>query len=169
MFCISDQILVVLAWMGDGLLRGQAEMGLNLNFGVKFDLECQDQSPHKIIGIFYTWNPNLVILAWTGDELSRGQAHDWGIHGHTHRRTQPAKIPGGQLWWKCSTLMYFSLSSCFCGWWLVHFANVVVIFNHVGGFSSTMSEYYWIWDFVQHVSLGIVPSSLSYPFCSQYL
>ena len=50
----------------------------NLTFKVKFDLEGQDQLPHKIIGIltnvFCTSGPNLVISAWMGDELWCGKA-----------------------------------------------------------------------------------------------
>ena len=43
----SDPNLVVLAWMGDELSRGQAQNGVNFDFEVKFDLEDQGQSPPK--------------------------------------------------------------------------------------------------------------------------
>ena len=80
--------------------------GVTFDFVVKFDLEGQDQSPPKTIGIltkvFYTYGPNLVILAWTGDELLRGQASDYRTHGwtegRTHRQTQATTIPEGQNW-----------------------------------------------------------------------
>ena len=38
--------LVVLAWTGDELSRGQAQNGVSFDFEVKFDLEGQ-QSPPK--------------------------------------------------------------------------------------------------------------------------
>ena len=102
--CTSGPNLVVLAWTGDELLRGQTQNGLNFYFEVKFDLEGQGQSPHKTIGIltkvFYTYGPNLVILAWTGDEL-------WW---QTDERTQATTIPGGQYWPRVKSLYpYFCL------------------------------------------------------------
>ena len=82
---------MILAWTGDELSCRQAQNGVTFDFEVKFDLEGQDQSPPKTIGIltkvFYTYVPNLVILAWTGDELSRGQASDYRTHGRTDGRT----------------------------------------------------------------------------------
>ena len=65
---------------GGELWHGQAQNGVNCEFGVQFDPEGQNQLSHETIGIrtklFCTSGPNLVILAWTGDELSRGQARD---------------------------------------------------------------------------------------------
>ena len=53
--------------MGDELMRGQAQKGVNFDFEVKFDLEGQGQSPLKTIVILtkvlYTYGPNLVVLA----------------------------------------------------------------------------------------------------------
>ena len=66
--------MVVLAWTGDELSRGQAQTRMNFDFEVEFDLESQGQSPSKITGIVNIYVPNLVILPWTCDELSRGQA-----------------------------------------------------------------------------------------------
>ena len=86
--------------MGEELWPGQAQNGVNSDFEVKFDLEGQDQLPHKTIGtltkVFCIFGPNLAILAWTGPKLSRGQASDWHTDGqtdrqtdtHTHRRRQ---------------------------------------------------------------------------------
>ena len=75
----------IMAW------HGQAQIGVNFDFEVKFDLEVQSQSPPKTIGIltkvFYTYDPNLVIPAWTGDELSRGQASAYRTHGRTDTQT----------------------------------------------------------------------------------
>ena len=89
LFCTSGPNLVVLAWTGDELLRGQAQNGVNFYFEVKFDLEGQGQSRHKTTGIFnkvsYTYGPNLVILAWTGVELSRGQTW-WRMDGRRQRQ-----------------------------------------------------------------------------------
>ena len=90
-FCTSCRNLVILAWTGGELLRGQVQNGVNFCFEVKCDLEGQDQSSPKTIGIlirvFYTYGPNLVNLAWTDDELSRRQASDYRIHGRTDGRT----------------------------------------------------------------------------------
>ena len=106
-FCTSGPNLVVLAWTGDELSRGKAQNWVNFDFGVKFDLEDQGQSPPPpppppTIGIltkvFYIYGPNLVILAETGDELSRGQARDWHTDGHTHRQKQATTIPESQNW-----------------------------------------------------------------------
>ena len=48
--------------------------------GFKIEIEDQDQSIPKLIGIltqvFCTFGPNLVVLAWTGDELSCRQAQN---------------------------------------------------------------------------------------------
>ena len=86
--CTFCSNLVVLAWMGDVLSRGQAQNGVNFDFEVKFDLESQGQPPPKTIEIltkvFYTYASNLVILTYTGGELSRGQASDWRTDGHTY-------------------------------------------------------------------------------------
>ena len=54
--------------MGDELLRGQAQNGVNFDFEVKFDLEDRDQSPPPqkiwiLTKVFYINGPNLVILA----------------------------------------------------------------------------------------------------------
>ena len=86
-FCTSGPNLVILAWMGGDLWCGQAQNGINLDYRVKFALEGQIRSVHKIIGtltkVFCIFGPNLIILAWTGPELSRGQASNW----HTDRQT----------------------------------------------------------------------------------
>ena len=88
--------------IGGELWHGQAQNGVNFDFGVQFDLEGHNQSSHKTIGIltkvFYISGLNLVILAWTGDELSHGQAGGWHTRGHTHRQTQATTIPEGQNW-----------------------------------------------------------------------
>ena len=102
---LNQDILHLWSKFGDpslnGLWCGQAQIGVNLDFQVKFHLESQDRSLHKTIGIltkvFYTCDPSLVILTWMGDELSRGQARAYRTHGHTHKQMQ-ATIPGGQNW-----------------------------------------------------------------------
>ena len=100
--CIFVLNLEIVTSIGGELWHGQAQNGVNFDFGVQFDLEGHDQSSHKTIGIltkvFYISGPNLVILAETGDELSRGQARDWRTDGHTHRQTQATTIPEGQNW-----------------------------------------------------------------------
>ena len=91
--------------IGGELWQGQAQNGVNFDFGVQFDLEGHDQSSHKTIGIltkiFYISGPNLVILAETGDELSRGQARDWRTDTHTQTdagndNTRRPKLPSGK-------------------------------------------------------------------------
>ena len=44
-FCTLSPNLVILAWTGDELSRGQAQNDVNFDFDVKFDLEGQGQSP----------------------------------------------------------------------------------------------------------------------------
>ena len=106
--CIFVPNLEIITSIGGELCHGQAENGVNFDFGVQFDVEGQGQSPppppppppppikkkkkkKTTIGIlpkvFYTYGPNLVILAWTGDVLSRWQAFDWCTHRRTHRQT----------------------------------------------------------------------------------
>ena len=91
LFSTSGPNLVTLAWRGDELSHGQAQNGVNFDFEVKFDLEGQNISPPKTIGIltevFYTYGSNLAILARTGDELSRGQACGYSTQRRTHRQT----------------------------------------------------------------------------------
>ena len=100
-FCTSGPNLLVLAWMGDELSRGQAQNGVNFDFEVKFDLEGQGQSPPNTIGIltkvFYIYGPNLVILASTGPRVI-ARTSDWYTHTWTHRQTQAMTIPEGQNW-----------------------------------------------------------------------
>ena len=75
--CIFDQNLEILTSIGGDLSCRQAQNEVNFDFYVQFDLEVQDQSSQKSIGIltkvFYVSGPNLVILAEMVDELSRGQ------------------------------------------------------------------------------------------------
>ena len=65
-----------------------AQNRVNIDFEVKSNIECQGQSPFRIIVILtkvvYSYGQNLVILALTGDELSRRQARDWHTVTHTH-------------------------------------------------------------------------------------
>ena len=86
--CIFVPNLEIITSIGGELWYGQAQNGVNFDFGVQFDLEGHNQSSHKTIGIltkdFYISGPNLGILAWTGDELSRGQAGGWRTHTNTH-------------------------------------------------------------------------------------
>ena len=43
LFCTSGANLIVVAWMGEELLRGQAHNGVNFDFEVKCDLVGQGQ------------------------------------------------------------------------------------------------------------------------------
>ena len=142
-FSTSGPNLVALAWTGDELSRRQAQNGVNFDFEVKFDLECQGQSHPKTIGIltkvFYIYGPNLVILAETGHELSRGQARDWHTDGHTHTHTdagndntrRPILASGknrAQSWWD---MLYFRTSRYDATLW-----NTIIITVYYMGFLS---------------------------------
>ena len=67
--CISGPNMVVLALTGDKLSCRQTENGINLDFQVKIDLECQNRSTPKTIRIMTLLRCisglNLVIRAWT--------------------------------------------------------------------------------------------------------
>ena len=56
------------------------KFGRKTGFKIENEIEDQDQSIPKLIGIltqvFCTFGPNLVILAWTGDELSCREAQN---------------------------------------------------------------------------------------------
>ena len=56
------------------------KFGRKTGFKIENEIEDQDQSIPKLIGIltqvFCTFSPNLVVLAWTGDELSCRQAQN---------------------------------------------------------------------------------------------
>ena len=56
------------------------KFGRKTGFKIENEIEDQDQSIPKLIGIltqvFCTFGPNLVILAWTGDDLSCRQAQN---------------------------------------------------------------------------------------------
>ena len=110
-FSTSGPNLVFLAWMGNELLRGQAQNGVNFYYKVKFDLKGQGQSPPKTRGIltkvFSTSGPNLVVLAWTGDELLRGQTW-WRTDGHV----QAVTIPAGQNWPRVKIVLTKSYTYC---------------------------------------------------------
>ena len=77
--------------MGDELWCGQALIGVNLAFDLKFDLDFQGQLLHKTTGtltkFLCTFGPNLVILAWTRPALLHRHASDWHTDWHTHRHT----------------------------------------------------------------------------------
>ena len=120
--CIFVPNLEIVTAIGGELWHGQAQNGVNFDFGVQFDLEGHDQLSHKTIGIltkvFYISGPHLVILAETGDELSRGQARDWRTDGHTHRQTDAGndntrrpKLASGKNSVKCT----------FCSAWVQNF------------------------------------------------
>ena len=57
----------LLTSIGGDLSHGQAQNGVNFDIWVQFDLEVQDQSSQKPIGIltkvYYISGPNLVVLA----------------------------------------------------------------------------------------------------------
>ena len=96
--CIFGQNLEILTSIGGEWSCGQAQNSVNFDFEVKFDLEGQDQSTPKIIGIltkmFCMSGSNFVILVGTSNKLSRRQARDW----RPHEQTQATTIPEGQNW-----------------------------------------------------------------------
>ena len=90
--------LEIVTSIGGELWHGQAQNGVNFEFGVQFDLEGHDQLSHKTIGfltkVFYIWSkfgdPSLK-------ELSRGQTW-WRTDWRTDGQTQATTIPEGQNW-----------------------------------------------------------------------
>ena len=65
--CIFVPNLEIVTSIGGDLWHGQAQNGVNFDFGVQFDPESHNQSSNKTTGIltnvFYISGPNLVILA----------------------------------------------------------------------------------------------------------
>ena len=65
--CIFVTNLEIITSIGGELWYGQAQNGVNFDYGVQFDLEGHDQLSHKTMWIltkvFYISGPNLVILA----------------------------------------------------------------------------------------------------------
>ena len=62
--CIFVPNLEIVTIIGGELWHGQAQNGVNFDFGVQFDLEDQGQLSHKkgiLIKVFYTSGPNLVF------------------------------------------------------------------------------------------------------------
>ena len=107
----SPKRSVQLWWLSFNLLAsygaGQAQSGVNVDFGVQLHLWSRVQSPHETRGILTelscTFGANLVIPAWTGDEISHGHARDWRTHGHKlSQRQWPQAITG--LGWKNSRI-----------------------------------------------------------------
>ena len=78
--CIFVSNLEIVTSISGELWHGQAQNGVNFDFGVQFDLEGQGQLPPKTIGIltnvFCTSGPDLVIPASMGDELWWEQAQN---------------------------------------------------------------------------------------------
>ena len=93
-FCTSGLNLVVLAWTGDELSRGQAQNGVNFDFEVKFDLDGQGQSPpqnYKNLnqGLLHIWSKfgDPSLMSYPTDKLVID------AQTHTHRQTQATTIP----------------------------------------------------------------------------
>ena len=92
-FSTSGPNLVVLAWTGDELSRGQAQNVVNFDFEVKFDLEGQGQSPPQNNrdlnqGLLHIWSK-------FGDPSLNGwwviaRTSSWLSHTQTHRQTDAA-------------------------------------------------------------------------------
>ena len=65
--CIFVPNLEIVTSIGGELWHGQAQKGVNFDFGVQFDLEGHNQLSHKtmviLTKVFYIFGPNLVILA----------------------------------------------------------------------------------------------------------
>ena len=65
--CIFVPNLEIVTAIGGELWHGQAQNGVNFDFGVQFDLEGHNQSSHKtkeiLFKVFYISRPNLVIIA----------------------------------------------------------------------------------------------------------
>ena len=118
--CIFAPNLEIITSIGGELWHGQAQNGVNFDFGVQFDLGGHNQSSRKAIGIltkvFYIFGPNLMILAETVDELSHGQAHDWRTHTHTYTHTQATTISKKitsclKMAWNLNAYSHFSMTN----------------------------------------------------------
>ena len=88
-FCTRGPNLVVLAWTGDVLSRGQTLNGVNFDFEAKFDLQGQGQSPSKTIGVLINVFTYMIQIWWSYLKrvMSYGQTSSWLTHGLTHTLT----------------------------------------------------------------------------------
>ena len=71
----------ILAMVSLNIYKNSAnKFGRKTDFKIENEIEDQDQSIPKLIGIltqvFCIFDPNLLILAWTGDELSCREAQN---------------------------------------------------------------------------------------------
>ena len=99
------------------------KFGRKTGFKIENEIEDQDQSIPKLIGIltqvFCTFGPNLVILAWTGDELSCRQAQngvtfDFEVKFDLEDQGQlPPKTIG------ILTKVFNTYNPSFNGWWVI--------------------------------------------------
>ena len=111
-FCTFGPNLVVLAWTGDELSCRQAQNWVTFDFGVKFDLEGQGQSPPKTIGIltevFYTYGQNWWsslerMMSYRADKLrvdARARTHTQTDAGNDN--TRRPKLASGKNVMKCT-------------------------------------------------------------------
>ena len=101
LFCTSGPNLLILAWMGGELWRGETQNGVNLVFQVKFDLEGQGRSVHKLIGtltkVFWHLWSNFGEPSLNGSRVI-ARTNKWLTHRQTYTQTQATTIPEGQNW-----------------------------------------------------------------------
>ena len=111
--CTSGLNLVVLAWTGDVLSRGQAQNVVNFDFEVKFDLEGQGQSTQNNRdldqGLLHLWSKfgdpswhGWWVIARTSSRLTHGRTHTQTDAGNDNTR-RPKLASGKTL----STLLAY--------------------------------------------------------------
>ena len=103
-FCTSGPTLVILAWTGDELSRGQAENGwiliLKLNLTLKVKVNYPQNNRDLNQGLLHLWS-KFGDPSWNGWWIIV-RTSKWLPHtrtdGRTHWQTQAMTIPEGQNW-----------------------------------------------------------------------
>ena len=101
--CIFVPNLEIVSSIGGKLWNGQAQNGVNFDFGVQFELWSIVPQDNMDL------NQGLLQL-WSkfGDPSLKGwwviaRTNSWLTHRHTHRQTQATTIPEGPNWPRVKT------------------------------------------------------------------
>ena len=80
-----------------------AQIWVNFDFKVKFDLEGQGGLPPRtiraLIKVFCSFGPNLVIVARLDPKLSCAQTKGWRMHRRRQQQYLKAKTSLGKKWY----------------------------------------------------------------------